>query len=212
MSAAHDRDRARLLTYRQACLDADKARMDPQVAGLLQSALPEYYAAIPRPVEDLVGIVAAQFEVGGTECSDPTVLLREGEVIAAAIWFPCSELKARQSAGTAAIARLLTREERALFLSRLSSRARSVEPIEPSAEPYIARIAVSRDHRRQGNAERLIEHIAARSGICGLHLHVAAHNEPAISFYRKNGFAFATADKRHETRAMHRPAPASTAD
>ncbi|NEZ61925.1 GNAT family N-acetyltransferase [Leptolyngbyaceae cyanobacterium CCMR0082] len=72
----------------------------------------------------------------------------------------------------------------------ISLRSQLWQPLQPR-RPYIANVAVERQHRRRGLAQQMLlacEYIGKNWGCQQLYLHVATDNPPAIALYHKIGY------------------------
>lgn len=104
------------------------------------------------------------------------------------------DLSAQASSGSLSALKLTTLSSRLnqiKALQRLQVASGSGHNSMPSLQPYICNLLVSKDHRRKGYAQMLLEHcsfVAKSQGFVRLHLHVQSSDISALTLYTKLGF------------------------
>jgi ribosomal protein S18 acetylase RimI-like enzyme len=157
------------------------------VADLLYDATPDFYDLLPGDRSARSAIVRQLIGRAGTDMADTTAARDHASVVGAYAGCKSEELKERQLASLAFIARSLTRSG----WNSMKDAARSYSadlPDVPLNTWYLARIAVAPIARRRGIGARLLESAHRDAFGAPTALHVSRQNTKAIAFYQHAGF------------------------
>ena len=167
------------------CRELDKVQR-LQAAELVRSALPDFYGPLDRSQAN--SAIATQFSEPGTEVHETEAAISDGVVQGIVTDFAGADLKARQSASLHSLLTELTNEKLREFLNHIRKLTAELPPI-PASGRYLARLAVTKDQRGTGLANKLFERFIGRvpAGETAS-LHVASANARAIAFYERHGF------------------------
>ncbi len=160
------------------------------LAELILSAAPDFYAMIPLPHDEVLGMITGQVGVAGTELGETYVLGSDhGVVLASFSVLDPARIASAMREGALGIIRGLRGERRAVYMKALSTYGCQVEPMEAGGL-YCSRLGVAPQVRGQGLGARAAACFLALDGVRERSLHVHCQNAPAIALYRKLGFDF----------------------
>jgi ribosomal protein S18 acetylase RimI-like enzyme len=137
--------------------------------------------------EEIIGVLADEFLVEGSELADATVLIEEG-ITGFVAAYPAKEYQSRQRISLHHALRELSPEGGKRLVAQLRRLANQTSRGRILGQ-YIARFAVPPKLRGTGAADRLMDLFAAEHP--QITLHVRSENERAIRFYERHGFSVA---------------------
>lgn len=159
-----------------------------QAARLVQSALPAYYKPLDPARAD--ALVCAEFAADGTELEHCDAILEGDDVRGIICTYGMEELAERQYNSFQAVARILRRDEFALFADNLRQLRADLPEIHGHGK-YLAFIAVDPRDRGSGLADSLMGRAIETAAAEPLYLTVRNDNDRARAFYNRHDFALA---------------------
>ena len=156
---------------------------------LIFQALPEFYEKVPLDREALLLLLTEQVDVPGTEVAELYGFFEGDSLLGFLSVVDAAALKDTETAGTIAIVRGLTREQRTAFQKALSGYGAGIEGIADPQGKYLPRMAVLEAARGKGVARALMKHVMDLYGGEKLSLHVARTNDVVTRLHSSLGFA-----------------------